>query len=442
MYRGYTIATITPVLNEAASIGAVIDSIPDWVDDIVVVDNGSEDGTAEVAAIHGARVVHAARRGYGSACLVGIASLQTPDFVVFLDGDFSDHPEEMPLLLDPLVEGGVDLVIGSRVRGALEPGAMTPQAVFGNWLATRLIHVLWGVRYTDLGPFRAIRHGTLLNLGMRDPDYGWTVEMQIKAALRGVPACEVPVSYRKRIGVSKVSGTVRGVIGAAYKILGTILVSALLSRRRRYCHALCIFTRFPVPGDTKTRLIPALGPEGAADLQRQMTEHTVATARPRSTDVWVEVRFHGGTSGQIRTWLGDDLVYVPQGEGDLGRKMSRAFREHFDRGMAGVVLIGTDCPALTARHTAAAFDGLGSVDVVMGPAEDGGYYLLGVHARVGDGVEALLEGVAWGTGGVLETTRANAARLGLTVSLLETLADVDRPEDLDAWARAKRSSRA
>ena len=153
--------------------------------------------------------------------------------VVFLDGDFSDYPGEMDLLVDPIIADEADLVIGSRVSGEHEPGALTPQACFGNWLATRLIRLFWKVSYTDLGPFRAIRYSTLQSLGMADPDYGWTVEMQIKAAVHGARSMEVPVRYRKRIGQSKISGTIRGIIGAGYKILGTIFLSALVKPRRK-----------------------------------------------------------------------------------------------------------------------------------------------------------------------------------------------------------------
>ncbi len=166
------------------------------------------------------------RRGYGSACLAGIGALDSPDVVVFLDGDFSDHPEEMPLLVDPIVEGRADMVIGSRARGNRERGAMPPQARFGDWLACVLLRLFWHVRYTDLGPFRAIRFISLNSLGMCDPDYGWTVEMQIKAACIGLNTMEVPVSYRCRTGKSKISGTLKGSIAAGAKILATVFRSA------------------------------------------------------------------------------------------------------------------------------------------------------------------------------------------------------------------------
>jgi glycosyltransferase involved in cell wall biosynthesis len=216
------ISVIIPALNEEAAIGRVIAAIPPWVDEVIVADNGSTDRTGEVAAGLGTRVVQEPRRGYGSACLAGLAAVASPDIVVFLDGDYSDYPEEMDRLVDPIIRGGADLVIGSRVLGQRERGALTPQARFGNWLACFLIRLIWKVRYTDLGPFRAVRYPALQALHMQDRDYGWTVEMQIKAAARGLRVLEAPVRYRKRLGQSKISGTIRGIVGAGTKILATI----------------------------------------------------------------------------------------------------------------------------------------------------------------------------------------------------------------------------
>jgi glycosyltransferase involved in cell wall biosynthesis len=222
------INVIIPALDEEQSIGQVLDAIPDWVDEAIVVDNGSTDRTAAMAAEHGARVLSEPRRGYGVACLTAIAALDPrTDVVVFLDGDFSDHPEEMDRLVDPIIAGEVDLVIGSRVLGQREPGALSPQARFGNWLSCTLMRVIWRHRYTDLGPFRAIGHPALLRLKMQDMDYGWTVEMQLKALRQGLRVLDVPVSYRRRlVGQSKVSGTLRGVVGAGTKILWTIFTHA------------------------------------------------------------------------------------------------------------------------------------------------------------------------------------------------------------------------
>jgi rSAM/selenodomain-associated transferase 2 len=219
------IAVIIPAYNEAASIGRVLDDLP-AVAQVVVVDNGSSDATTAVARAHGARVVHEPRRGYGAACLAGMAALdRDAEIVVFLDADYSDHPEELPRLVAPILSGEADLVVGSRILGQREPGALPPHARWGNGLAVALLRLLYGVRFTDLGPFRAIRASSLRALGMGDPDYGWTVEMQARAARAGLRVIEVPVSYRRRIGRSKVSGTVRGSVLAGYKILTTIAAS-------------------------------------------------------------------------------------------------------------------------------------------------------------------------------------------------------------------------
>lgn len=223
------IDVIIPAYNEEASIGLVVAEIPaEWVREIVVCNNGSQDQTAAVARAAGATVVDQPAPGYGNACLAGMAYLaakpvaEQPQIVVFLDGDHSDYPEELPKLVQPIQAGKYDLVIGSRALGNRERGAMQPQQVFGNWLATNLIRFFYGYEFTDLGPFRAIRWDKLQALQMRDRDFGWTVEMQVRAAKAGLRCTEVPVRYRKRIGVSKVSGTLRGTVLAGHKILWTI----------------------------------------------------------------------------------------------------------------------------------------------------------------------------------------------------------------------------
>lgn len=223
------IDVIIPALNEEKSIGMVLQAIPnDWVRHVIVCDNGSTDGTAAEAQNNGAIVTIEKCRGYGSACLRAIGYLEQlpekdqPDIVVFMDGDFSDLPEELPFLVQPIMESKAELVIGSRVLGDLQQGALQPQQIFGNWLATRLIHWFFGSQFTDLGPFRAITWKALNALQMQDRNFGWTVEMQVRAAKKRLKCKEVPVSYRKRIGRSKVSGTLKGTIMAGYKIIWTI----------------------------------------------------------------------------------------------------------------------------------------------------------------------------------------------------------------------------
>lgn len=219
MRHGQRIGVVIPALNEEDAIAKVIGDIPGWVDETIVADNGSNDKTAAEAKGAGALVVSEPEPGYGGACLAGIAALEQADVVVFLDGDYSDHPEEMADLVDPIVTGAADMVIGSRVTGESEAGSLTLPQRFGNWLATRLIRLIWGHRYTDLGPFRAIAMPALRQLRMADRNFGWTVEMQVRAAEEGLRVREVPVRYRQRIGVSKVSGTVSGSVKAGIKIL-------------------------------------------------------------------------------------------------------------------------------------------------------------------------------------------------------------------------------
>ncbi|MEM7775618.1 MAG: glycosyltransferase family 2 protein [Pseudomonadota bacterium] len=219
MKDGARVVCVIPALNEADAIARVIAEIPGWVDRVIVADNGSTDETEQVARAAGATVVREPEPGYGAACLAGIALAQDADIIVFLDGDYSDYPSDMAALVDPIIHGEADFVLGSRTQGVRESGSLTLPQRFGNWLATRLIALIWGTRYTDLGPFRAIRKTALDRLEMADRNYGWTVEMQIKAVEKGLAIAEVPVRYRNRIGVSKVSGTVRGTVLAGYKIL-------------------------------------------------------------------------------------------------------------------------------------------------------------------------------------------------------------------------------
>ncbi len=221
------IDVIIPAFNEENSVGNVVKDIPkELVREVIVVNNNSTDDTAVNAKSAGASVLTESNMGYGNACLKGMDHVAQkeikPDIIVFLDADYSDYPEEMVDVIAPIINRNMDMVIGSRALGNLEKGSMTPQQIFGNWLATFLLKLFYGVKYTDLGPFRAIKYNSLVALGMKDKTYGWTVEMQVKAAKQKMKTCEVPVNYRVRIGFSKVSGTVKGTIGAGYKIITTI----------------------------------------------------------------------------------------------------------------------------------------------------------------------------------------------------------------------------
>ncbi len=218
------ISVIIPALNEEESIGEVLNDIPgEIVEEVIVVDNGSSDNTVTVAKDLGASVVQEPLKGYGAACLRGISMLkQDTDIVVFLDADYSDYPQDLHTVVKPIIDDNAEMVIGSRMSGIREKGALLPQAIFGNKLATFLIRIFWGFKYTDLGPFRAIKYKDLLALNMIDKNFGWTVEMQIKALKKGLRIVEVPVRYRKRIGKSKITGTFSGTVRAGVKIIYTI----------------------------------------------------------------------------------------------------------------------------------------------------------------------------------------------------------------------------
>ena len=225
------VSVIIPTYNEARSIGRVLADLPSNVTEVIVVDSNSSDGTPEIAATMGARVVKESRRGYGRACLTGLANAEDPEVVVFLDGDYSDRPSELPMLLAPIIEGRADITLGSRLSDKSNAGALPWHQSFGNRLAAGLIRLLYGVQISDLGPFRAARADVLRPLALEEETYGWAVEMIVKGTLAGFRIVEVPVSYYPRIGKSKISGTLKGTVGAAWFIL-SLIVRYYLRRRR------------------------------------------------------------------------------------------------------------------------------------------------------------------------------------------------------------------
>jgi len=436
-----SVGLIIPALDEEESIGLVLGGIDrELVDEVTVGDNGSRDRTAARARAAGARVVCEKRRGYGSACLKAVAASPRTDVLVFMDGDGSDDPSEIPLLLEPLVSEGADLVIGSRVLGDGGHRVLTPVQVFGNTLTCALVRLFWGVHTTDLGPFRVIRRSTYDALEMADPDFGWTIEMQVKAAQHSWRVREVAVHpLPRRAGRSKVSGTWKGSFLAGKRILGYVLEAKarelVAARRRRgrpgRSETLVVFARFPEAGRAKTRLVPVLGPQGAADCQRRLTEHAVGEARRlvQRRGVALEIHHEGGDSRRMRDWLGTGLCFRAQTGEDLGDRMQSSFAAAFERADRAVIM-GSDCPGLTADVLEQAFASLSRHDLVLGPARDGGYYLIGLRGEL----PPLFSGPTWGTGSVLAQTLAIARARGLSVHLLEPLSDVDRPEDLrEAW---------
>lgn len=221
------INVIIPAYNEEGSIGKVIKDIPAIVDEIIVVNNNSTDNTAAVAQTAGATVLTETKAGYGYACLKGMEyvayKIIKPDIIVFLDGDYSDYPEELEKLIAPIIQNDIDFVIGARIKKLRAPGSMTVQQIFGNWLATFLMKIIYSSKFTDLGPFRAIKYDKLLQLQMTDKTYGWTVEMQLKAIKQKMSYVEIPLQYRNRIGLSKISGTLKGTVMAGIKIIGWII---------------------------------------------------------------------------------------------------------------------------------------------------------------------------------------------------------------------------
>ena len=228
------VSVVIPTHNEAQAIGRVLADIPsDLATEVLVVDSNSSDTTCEIAAKMGARVIQEPRRGYGRACLTGLAGVNSPDIVVFLDGDYSDRPSELPILLAPIINGTADISLGSRRAAKGSASALPWHQAFGNHLAAGLIRILYGIRITDLGPFRAARADVLRQLSLEEPTYGWAVEMILKGALKGFRIVEVPVSYYPRIGKSKISGTLQGTMGAAWFILSRIVGYYFLRRQAR-----------------------------------------------------------------------------------------------------------------------------------------------------------------------------------------------------------------
>jgi len=436
----FRVTAIIPALNEAQSIADVVRSTLEHVDQIIVADNGSSDATASEAKAAGAVVVEAVRRGYGSACLAGLEALaqspSPPDAVLFLDGDGSDDPSMIPALLAPICTGDADFVLGSRTRGVAERGALTPPQRLGAWMMGQYLKRRFGVEASDLGPFRAIRYDALRKLEMDDQDFGWTIQMQARAASpAGRLRCvEIPVPYRTRqAGKSKISGTIRGSVLAAK----TILHTAWRERNWQPSRAghVAVVAKMPEPGRVKTRLAASIGDEQATQLHDRMLRHMLKRTSAHARTLWWAAG-SAWTPQRVQATYGPWLRCLPQPEGDLGTRIAMSFQEAFDQGHAAAVVIGTDTPDVSAQDLDEALNTLlsGEADAVLGPAKDGGFWLLGFKQKAWRSSD-LLEGIDWGTEQVLGQTQNALTAAGLKTSTLRTLQDIDTVEDLPVWQR-------
>jgi len=438
-----SVSVVIPALDEAQSIGAVLDAIPrDIVGEIIVVDGGSRDATREVARERGARVLSELLRGYGRACARG-ASEAHCEIVVFLDADGANDPQDIQALVTPIAEGSADLVLGSRLgpgrAAAARSAAMPAHQRLGNRLAALLIRVRHGVPVTDLSPFRAIRRSTLRALPIEDLTFGWPTEMIVNAARAGWRIIEVPVSCRPRSGGrSKVSGTLRGATLAAVHILGAILGSTRTAGPKavrgpergaatRGTAAVVIMAKQPVPGRTKTRLCPPLTPAEAAELAEALLRDTIGLVSGlRGIEMAVAVSPLSAVD-PMRQFLPSGARILAVEGASIGECLSGATSRLFSEGPARVIALNADSPSLPAAYLERAADLLASNDAVLGPAEDGGYYLIGLRQPQ----PGLFEGIAWSTAHVAAQTLARASELGLTVALLPVWYDVDTPADLE-----------
>jgi rSAM/selenodomain-associated transferase 1 len=496
---GCSTSVVIPALNEEPVIGQVVTRLRECpalqlagITDIVVVDNGSDDGTAAVARAAGARVVSEPRRGYGRACLAGVLAATDAEVIVLMDGDGSDVPEDILRVWEPVRAGVADLAMGSRTRGRCEPGALTPQQRVGNAVGALLLRLLYGVRVSDLGPLRAIRRETLLRLEMQEMSYGWPTEMLAKAGRLGLKIQELPVDYRRRAGgSSKVAGTLKGTMKASWRILRTIAryrrwqpgdcagaamgrqdahpsgwhggaTGPALARTGEYRtivyapgkaaeqqevlasrprQALFIVARLPLVGQTKTRLGQAIGHEAATRLYRafldDLGKRFAQAARRDGYDLfWFYAAPDEASEAAFAACVPTGGGLIPQESGDFGARLWQGFEALGRRGYERIVVLGSDSPHVPAAWVAQAFAALETDDVVIGPARDGGYYLLGQRGAPVD----LFRGITMSTPTVYAETLARAEAAGLSVALAPATFDIDEADDLSRLHVALRSA--
>lgn len=459
--RDETVAIVMPALNEEAVVGRQVRALRQHpalaalpAARLIVVDNGSTDRTAAEAWAAGAGVVREPRRGYGYACLAGVRAAAGADFVLLMDADGSDDPAAAARLAEVVLRGEADLVVGSRVRGRCESGALTLQQRAGNAVGATVLRLLYGLRVSDIGPLRAIRREALLALDMREMAYGWSTEMLAKAARSGLRVAEMPVDYHRRAGGrSKVAGTLRGTLGASWHILRT------LWRYRRWRpspaqstaniplqpdangrpprSALVIVARVPAAGQTKTRLGGVIGHEQAAALYGAFladlgTRFTAAAARDGYDLYWYYAAPTGASERDFAQWVPAGARLLRQEGADLGERLWNGFQVLYARGYERIVVLGSDSPQMPAARVREAFDALDTHDAAIGPARDGGYYLLGQRGAPAD----LFTSIQMSTPTVCAETVARARGLGRRVARLAESFDVDVPADLETLLAA------
>lgn len=448
---GQSLAIVMPALNEEGAIGPQITALHAHftrsalpAPRILVVDNGSTDGTAHIARAAGAEVVSAPQRGYGYACLAGIQAAAGADVVLLLDADGSDDLAGAARVADIVLRGNADLAVGSRTLGTVAAHALTPQQRAGNAVGALLLRLLYGLRVSDIGPTRAIRRDALLQLDMREMGYGWSVEMLAKAARAGLRIHELPVDYHARTaGKSKVSGTLRGTLLASQHILATLLryqrwhleeppvgVALTPAHPRR---ALFVVVRVPTCGKTKTRLGQGIGHDAATALYAAFVQDlsirfTSAAHRDGYDLYWFYTDPAAEGTAALEHLLPYGSMLQPQIGADLGERLLHGFRTLQARGYDEIAVLGSDSPHIPAAWIHEAFDALATDDLVLGPACDGGYYLLALHAR--PEIDDLFTGITMSTPSVCAETIARARTLGRTLHLARMTFDVDEPENL------------
>jgi glycosyltransferase A (GT-A) superfamily protein (DUF2064 family) len=420
-----SIVAVIPAFNEEANIGRVVRELRQtMIDRVIVVDGASEDGTVDEAVLAGAEVVVEPRKGYGIACVTGIRAAGDARAIVFLDGDGSDEAPSADKLIEPVVYGEAHLTLGRRHTSRAEPGAIAPAAVFGNALASVLIRGLYGSSVHDLAPFKVVRGDVARSIDFRQRTYGWTTELIVTAARRRLRIKEVDVRYRRRgSGVSKVSGTVRGSVLAGISILSTIRTPVAKSR-------LIIVAKAPVPGIAKTRIAATIGETNAADLAKAFLEDTIGLCR-LIPGVSLGILCPDTHQQRILTTLFPEIPIETQCSPGLFAGLEETLNHSLDLGFDRTVIVNSDSPTLPPDLLREAFRALQASDLVFGPADDGGYFLVGSSRRI-------TEGIVDGEGcpsDILHRTIDRAKRSGLNVALTGTWFDVDTESDLNRVCR-------